>query len=365
MKEKKKKVLFIISNFNTSFYYSNKDILLEYFNVDFLQLVVKEDNSIYPHDVTVCRYLLPWKNLLYKLVNHIYSYFVISKYINKNNFDLVVIITIPSPCDSILFLYKLLSRKTKFYLNLCTPLGENSLYIFLYKYNLKLFKYVAGDTPLLRNKLGLNNRKYLFRGGVGYSDRYNYIDRNFDDLHLVYIGTLERRVDKTIDGFYKFVNKYPNINCTYDIIGGGKPSTLKLLEEHIESDKNHCNKIKMHGFLPKNDVVKIFNSCNIGVSFVPKIEMYDGVSVTKTVEYFLCGMPVIGTSVSFNSNLIKDFSGILCDDSSDSFAEALEKVFVNRKNYSSKSIRKKYEYMLSDNVIRNSYIPDMMKIIDL
>lgn len=358
------KILVLIGDWRTSFYYSNKELFNREFQVSYLQFAKLEDNPTVPSDVNVVKYKYLWSNNFNKLINHIYYYYYIAKFIKKNNYDLVCIGVLPCVQDSFLFLFKLLlPKKFKFYLGLCLPLGDSRILKAIFRLNLKLFRYIGGDTPLLRKELHLENRK-LFCGDMGYSDRYVYKERDFSSMRLVYIGVLDvRRIDKTIDGLGLFLRENPEIKCSYDIIGSGKPDVLATLEERIKL--NHLQDIvKFHGFLELNEIKEIFDSANIGVSFVPKIKMYEGVSVTKTVEYLLCGMPVIGTSLSFNSDLIDDESGVLCEDNPSDFARSLSLIYENLHNYSSYKIRRKYDSLLSNNVIINSFIPSIKEIIN-
>lgn len=362
MELKREKVLFIISNWQTSFSFSYRDLFYKEFDVDFLQVITLEDKNIYPREVTTLRYIKPWHGIINKFLNHIYFYIKVIIYIKKNKYDLVCQNVIPSPADSFLFLYKLfLGKKYKFYLGLCTPLGESQILKRILSYNLKLFRYIGGDTPLLRKELHLEKRK-LYRGNMGYSERYGYKERNFNSINLVYIGVQGiRRIDKTVDGLSIFIKNNPNIRCTYDIIGGDQKSIDIINDRILKHGLEEV--VKCHGFLSLNDVQTVFDRVNIGVSFVPKIKMYDGVSVTKTVEYLLCGMPVIGTSVTFNTDLIDGTSGVLCEDTPEDFASALEELHQKMHKFSSSAIRSKYEYLSSDKVIVNTYLPNLKEII--
>lgn len=361
--KQKEKLLVIIDNWETSFHYSNKLLFNNEFDVDFLQIVTKENTQDFPLDVNIIKHGCLWNNNFNKLINHISSYFKIVNFIKKKDYKLICIYAMPSPHDSLLFLYKVLcSKKYKFYIGLCTPLGNSHILKAIFRLNLKLFKYIGGDTPLLRKELGLEKRK-LLRGDMGYSSKYGYKDRDFTYMRLVYIGVMGiRRIDKTIDGLAIFIKNNPNVKCTYDIIGGDKNSIDIINEKIIKYKLDKV--VRCHGFLSLKDVQCVFDKVNVGVSFVPKIKIYDGVSVTKTVEYLLCGMPVIGTSVSFNSNLLDETSGCLCEDTPDSFAAALEKIYLNMSQYSSSKIRNKYEHLASDNVVKNKFIPDLKKIIN-
>lgn len=363
MFQKRNRILFLIDDYRTSFYYSNRQLLAKDFDISFLQVVLREDKQVYPTDVLTISYKYTWSNAFNKLFNHLYSYLKVTKFIKRNNYDLVCVNVIPSVHDSFLFLYRLLlPTKNKVYLGLCTPLGNSKILKTVFRYNLKLFKYIGGDTPLLRRELHLEGRS-LYRGNLGYSDKYGYKDRNFDSINLVYVGVMgPRRIETTVEGLAIFLQRNPNVKCTYDIIGGDKAS-IDIINETIERYALH-DVVKCHGFLPLEAVQQIFDRTNVGVSFVPIINMYYGVSITKTVEYLLCGMPVIGTSLPFNSDLIDSTSGVLCDDTPDDFANALQTLNQNLNLYSSSAIRKKYDYLLTDTIITNRFVPILKEIIN-
>ena len=363
MDQRKSRLLIVITDFNTSFWYRNKDLLKQDFETFFLQIVKKgEYYHRIPDDIAVGVMPLKWNTTLKKLFNFIYAFWFKFKMINLNKCDLVCMNIMPDYEDLFLFLYRLFFPFQKFYLTLCTPLGNKKFIKTVFSYNLKCFRYIGGDSPMLRKELGLNNR-FLYNGSLGYIDSYGFMIREFKEMHLVYIG-VNRELWKTVKGFSSFARKNPEVICSYDIIGSGRPHEIKMLESEIDLCSDCCS-VRYHGFLPLEEIKAIFRKSNVGISFVPMIKMYENVSVTKTVEYLLCGMPVIATRVSFNNELICDVSGVLCDDSSESFADALQTFWNNRNRFDSADIRSRYEYLLSENVIRNSLIPDLKKILDI
>jgi glycosyltransferase involved in cell wall biosynthesis len=184
------------------------------------------------------------------------------------------------------------------------------------------------------------------------SDGISKINKKFDVLKLIYVGTLDGRdIIKTIEGFSIYLKKYkPTENILYTLIGDGKD--IKKLQGYVRN--NELEKyINIIGWVPFNKLKPLMDSHNIGVSFVPCTKYFDCQPVTKTFDYLLSGMPVIATNTSENKKVINSLNGILIMDNAKSFSEGIHKITENMDKYDSTIIRnnsKKYnwKYIIND-----------------
>lgn len=212
-------------------------------------------------------------------------------------------------------------------------------------------QYIIG-TPEMREMFGIKHKKcYESFWGMKPLTLKN---KTFSTLKLLYIGTLSgRRVHETIEGLKLFMDKHPEAEVSYSIIGRGKEEDVQLLNRAITVHQLG-GVVTYYGYLPDSEIVAFFEECNVGVSYVPITPYYTDVIVTKTVEYLLSGLAVIATNTNKNRDDINDANGVLIEDSPTSFARGLEKIFSKLRCYDSEVIRKSAKrWNLEDNVRDN------------
>jgi glycosyltransferase involved in cell wall biosynthesis len=172
------------------------------------------------------------------------------------------------------------------------------------------------------------------------SDIISETNKNFKKFNMLYVGNLSenREIEKTIVGLAHFRELNPNVEITYDIVGGEKNQIDKL--KKIAEEKNIKKSIKFHGKVLHSELKPFFDKCNIGVSFVPIKEWYDYQPPTKTYEYINSGLFTIATSTFSNREVIDGTNGLLINDTSESFSEGLSKILVQKNTFDSEKIRK-------------------------
>lgn len=163
-------------------------------------------------------------------------------------------------------------------------------------------------------------------------------NKQFDKMRLLYVGTLavQRDVYKTIEGVVKFREKRPNAELRYDIIGKGNGMNYIKAEIQRFSASDY---IKVHGYVPDEEITPFYDNCNVGVCFARMEDYYLTQPFTKLYEYGLSGMALISVKVKDSVRRIDEKLGVLCDDNANSFADALVQLYDNRMNYDSKHIR--------------------------
>ena len=187
----------------------------------------------------------------------------------------------------------------------------------------------------LKQHLHLANNTKILPIGANILSSTN---KQFDKLRLLYVGTLgvQRDVYKTIEGVVEFREKRPNADLRYDIIGKGNGMN------HIKAEIQRFSAgdyIKVHGYVPDEEITPFYDNCNVGVCFARMEDYYLVQPFTKLYEYGLSGMASISVKLNDSVRRVIPEVGVLCDDNEQSFADALEQIWQNRMQYNSERIR--------------------------
>ena len=222
-----------------------------------------------------------------------------------------------------------------------------------------LYEHISIISEELRGKLGLDkSRSSILPLGA---DIISNTNKKFEHKKLLYVGTLSgREIEKTIYGFSLFNEKYPDNNFLYDIIGDGFNDERETLQSIVVAN-NLQNKIKLYGFIPNNKLKCFFDSCTIGVAFVPQTPYYEYQPSTKIYEYVLSGLFCIATSTYANKELINDNNGVLTQDNAESFAEILENIYLGKYVMNSESIKNTLIDCTWEEIVNSKLIPMLDK----
>jgi glycosyltransferase involved in cell wall biosynthesis len=145
--------------------------------------------------------------------------------------------------------------------------------------------------------------------------------KEFDGLHLFYVGTLFRRnIHKTVEGLDRVYREVGGeLDVSYDIVGDGLDEEKEELERAI--GRSVCREaIHYHGPIPNAELRPFLERCNVGVAFVPLEDYYQCQPSTKVFEYLLSGMPVLATATDENRAIITEENGVLFNDTAEGFA---------------------------------------------
>jgi len=186
------------------------------------------------------------------------------------------------------------------------------------------------------------------------------LNKSFEEFNLLYVGTLnKRRIEDTIIGVEKFYTEYgTKIKITYDIIGFGKnEDNIKKLITKFKMD----NVIKFHGRKNHEQLKEFFDRTNIGVCYVPITDFYDVQPSTKIFEYALSGLYTIATKTKENIKYISEDNGVLCNDNSEDFYNALVHIYIIRENIKSYKIRKTLLDYQWENIVSKKLKPLLVK----
>ena len=220
----------------------------------------------------------------------------------------------------------------------------------------KVFANVTVISESLAKMLGLAPKKvHLLPLGA---DVLAANAKNFDGLHLLYVGTLNgREIEKSIMGFERFYQAHKNdFPLSYTIAGDGYRGELGQLKSLV-SELHLDGVVNILGYVGHADLAPFWEKCNLGVSFVPINEIYDVQPPTKTFEYLLAGMPVIATGTIENKRIVSADNGVIIDDTADDFDRGLERVLANRETFTSAAMRQSAVENQWEKIVGENFCP--------
>jgi len=217
----------------------------------------------------------------------------------------------------------------------------------------------------LRDILNLNWKKTLILplGGDVFSTQVH----SFDNLNLLYVGSLnQRNIDRTIEGFALCLERNKSLvsSLSYTILGFGGSKDISKIKRTIDKF-NLAEKITFVGRVKYSELRNYFDLCNIGVAYIPVEPWYQYQPATKTYEYINSGLFTIATSTFENSKIINERNGVLCDNSPESFAGAIEEVYKKRDKIRDKEIRESSTDFHWDNIINHILRPHLNYLLSL
>lgn len=241
---------------------------------------------------------------------------------------------------------------------------RNCLENFLIRQTTKVYRHVTILSEGLIGILKLRKEKchWLPLGSEVFSEK----DKNYEDLRLLYVGTLnKRRIHETVDGLALFLNtpEGKSRKISYDIFGSGRVEEEQKLKQTI-SENNLKKIVHFHGRKNHQELQSYFDKCNVGVSYIPMTEFFEFQPPTKTFEYILSGMVCVATDTYENRKLITEKNGVLCVDSPKSFCSSLNNIAKYYKQYESGEIRQTLDQFTWQNISNRNLKPYLNQLLD-
>ena len=208
------------------------------------------------------------------------------------------------------------------------------------------FRRVSAISKGVINSLHLSSCNLLPLGAEELSNT----NKVFDKLRLMYIGTLNgRKLDVFLEGLLLYKQKYSQI-FTFDIIGTGDEETTKQISCVA---KKIGEEVVIHGYKNHQESKPFFDSCNVGVCFVPMTPYFEHQPATKLYEYTLSGMAVVATNTYAIKHDFCEKFGVLTNDNAESVCEALYRLSQIMNTFQSNEIVKAsqsfhWKYIVND-----------------
>lgn len=237
---------------------------------------------------------------------------------------------------------------------------QRKIQSYFLKFETLFFRNISIISESLSASLNLDKANVLILP-VG-SEVISIKPKWFDHLTLFYIGTFtNRNIEMTLRAFSKFYKEYSTkIRLSYIIVGFGEGQ--QTIKEYIIKEKLGTV-VRFLGRKRHEDLEEVFNSANIGVSFIPITSYYDVQPPTKTFEYLCNGMVVLATATTEHTKVINDNNGVLINDTEDGFYQGLVEIYNNRKKYNSMKIASDSEIFHWKSIVETRLKPYIDSII--
>ena len=218
------------------------------------------------------------------------------------------------------------------------------------------FKYVSVISKGVADILGVHDYFLLPLG----AEHISSVQKKYQKLRLLYVGTFyNRHLEKTIEGLFLFLKNNPKVDIKYQIIGFGEGEDV--VKQSISQYKLNKN-VEFLGRKQYSELKQYFDIANIGVSFVPITDYYNYQPPTKTFEYVLSGLYCIATKTEANKEVISDVNGVLINDTSGDFCNALEIVYQKRQYIREAAVRQSLDDYTWNNLL-NKYFTPILKVL--
>jgi len=146
------------------------------------------------------------------------------------------------------------------------------------------------------------------------------------DRSAVYLGSLERlrrrELEAMVDAARLVSEAYPGFVLL--IIGEAEtPSEEGWLKRYAEAQgAGHCT--RFFGWVPQSQGLAIASTATLGVSPIPRDELFDMGSPTKAVEYLALGLPVVCNDQPDQAHVVHESGGgYAVEMTASAFAEAM------------------------------------------
>lgn len=156
------------------------------------------------------------------------------------------------------------------------------------------------------------------------------VDGTFE---LLYLGSLDgaRRIDFLFDVLARLVSRWGDKSWRLCLVGGTLESGEVARLRRRMGEMGLANLVTMTGFLPLRDAWRRAESSHIGLSAIPRSDLFDVSSPTKAVEYIALGLPIVATDIPDQRYLIERSGAGRCSPMEiDAFCSEIEAV---RRDY--------------------------------
>ena len=229
------------------------------------------------------------------------------------------------------------------------------------KCELLFFNHISVVSREVASKLILKDYYLIPLGGESFCDQ----EKSFERLHLLYVGTLQgRRILDCVKGFHNYLKRLEHsvkAKTFLTIIGDSPDGEQEEIKQYVNANGLEIN-VKTEGYVRNENLGSFFEKANVGVSYIPLTNYFDGQPPTKTYEYLLSGLPVIATRTKANQKIVNDYSGVLVDDDVDSFQQGIVALAANSLRFQSDKIRSHYSDSLWKSIVDEIFSPKVSSL---
>ncbi|HRO60880.1 MAG TPA: glycosyltransferase, partial [Burkholderiaceae bacterium] len=158
-----------------------------------------------------------------------------------------------------------------------------------------------------------------------------------DPFRIVYLGSMDRirRIDFLLEVLHELMRRDPQRGYRLVLIGGAStPEEFEWLGQRVQ-EFQLAGFVELTGPLPRGDAWRLAGGCDLGVSAIPRGEVFDVSSPTKTLEYLAIGLPVLVNDIPDQAQILGRVGGAgLCRPMQvDGFADAILQIRADYANF--------------------------------
>ncbi|MHA1381408.1 MAG: glycosyltransferase [Candidatus Helarchaeota archaeon] len=275
-------------------------------------------------------------------VTHIIFLLKLINVLRKYKFDVIHVFNFPGASLLPIFCKK---YQKKWILDIQTGADEYKIknYILdkLTYFEAKFFGEIFTLSKGLENKLfrdNFSNKIYIiplganlrrFKRALTERNNWKFQNKNNNKI-LIYIGDLNRnrKIENLLKAFQIVLNKYGKRIAL--VIIGGKNKDLERLSNYSES-LGVSNHVRFLGRIEYEEIPYYLINSDLGLSYIPKSEMYDVQPALKTLEYLAASLPVVATNTQGNLEIIEnEYNGLIATDDYKDYADKIIKCLNNQ-----------------------------------
>ncbi len=143
-----------------------------------------------------------------------------------------------------------------------------------------------------------------------------------DERHFIYVGTLDslRQFEQVLIAFTKVSSNSWHLN-----ISTRNLQFAKTIMGRYASIKDKVSIIKADNL---NELMKQVDDCDVGISLLPDIAIYNTAIPAKIMDYYTCAIPALLTHNAKNRTLFSDKDALFCDFKVDDIVKKLESIIA-------------------------------------
>ncbi|HHW68390.1 glycosyltransferase family 4 protein [Defluviitalea raffinosedens] len=321
---------------NVVILYFNKKLYLKNQLFDFEVIKEQEDNITYI-SIPYCKHYDAEKKLL--INSQLMKHYILNNFTNRN-FDICIFtnplsaplvesikkenvakVLVYEDLDDFTQYYSLYSPEITSYMELCEGyMLDNADVIFSVSESLKDYRIGQGHT---------NVPIYISPNGVILKN-FNCSSNSTREDKIIFIGALEEwaGVQFAIRGLKQCIDR--GFKTEFIIVGEG------LYEKELmqlTKDLNIEQYVKFLGRLEHNKLPELMNRCKVGIITFEESNLTKVAHPIKIIEYFACGLAVIGSDFGEIKNAIDESGAGLTVGNEEEFADAVIKLLTDHNFY--------------------------------
>ncbi len=172
----------------------------------------------------------------------------------------------------------------------------SKLYEMIEKFSLTRFSFIITSTEYINNRISkIQDKCKSIKNYPLLSEFSTKIHWSSKSNEIIYLGAIEK-----VRGLTELISALKNLSLELNLAGKVEPK--EYLKELKQLDG--WSKVKLYGFVSRQDATKILDKSKIGIVTLHPIENYIDALPVKLFEYMASGIPVIASDFKLWKNIV-------------------------------------------------------------